>query len=621
MSLATQDFILELMPGKHPPHVKATQYDAGTDGWKFAAHLRYNDEDFTVPSGYTATVEGSLESQGLAFRVNATIDGSVVSFSLDTGDLSHGGRWWAKILLKKGDSVLQPSGFVIDADPAGTQVGTVTGGKGFDQQLKTNVYEWMDENSAGLKYWLIHQSFDSSNPASPSDMPVNSYTYTGGSRLGDGWFDALNAGKYYFIYCHANMYNPDVRHYEAFERDSGNVYEGYSANSGATVSWARAGEDEEKKGLEYWLIHESYDSSNPASPSDMPINSYFYSGGSRLGAGWFSELDAGKYYFVYCHANMYNPAVRHYQVFERDSGNVYEGYTTNSGAAVSWAKASGGGSGGRGKTLKVLSIGSSFGQDCTVYAPWLMEEMDADTAVTFGIVYMSGGTISQYNGWFDDDTALNYYKRATGADAWASGTQKSLKAALDDEAWDVILVNQSAYDGGVWSEYAELETYLEKIVTYIGHPVKLGYLMPQAALKYASRYTYADLAECAQKAYDGSVVSFVVPAGTAIENARNTSLNSVGDRPGGLAADETGHLQEGLPVLIANYVTAAALLDMTDSGIDKIMGCTLFPTAAWVAGHNIPGQNGTSTGVTAANILLGQRCAVQAVKNPYEVSV
>ena len=614
MALVNQDLYLEITPGAIPKILNVSEYD---ENMQVIIHLRQRGQAYEIPSGTTAKVEGTLA--GHPFRVDATPSGSTVSFELSKAMTGYAGRAWTKIKLINDDKPVHTCGFWLDCDRAGVEAGDVIAMSGFEQQLKDGVYDWMDENSMGLKYWLIHQSFDSTNPAAPSDMPVNSYTYTVGSRLGDGWFDALNTGKYYFIYCYANAVNPAVRHYQVFERDSGNVYEGYSANSGATVSWARAG-----KGLEYWLIHESYDSSNPASPSDMPINSYFYSGGSRLGTGWFSELDTSKFYFVYCYANGYNPAVRHYQAFESLSGKIYEGFTTNGGAAVSWAKASGGGSGGRGKTLKVLSIGSSFGQDCTVYAPWLMEEMDADTAVTFGIVYMSGGTISQYNGWFDDGTALNYYKRATGADAWASGTQKSLKAALDDEAWDVILVNQSAYDGGVWSEYAELETYLEKIVTYIGHPVKLGYLMPQAALKYASRYTYADLAECAQKAYDGSVVSFVVPAGTAIENARNTSLNSVGDRPGGLAADETGHLQEGLPVLIANYVTAAKLLEVTQGGIDKIMGCTLTPTTVWVTSHNIPGVNpnpASATGVTAANILLGQRCAVQAVKKPYEVSV
>lgn len=390
----------------------------------------------------------------------------------------------------------------------------------------------------------------------------------------------------------------------------------------ADGTWSQwTGEDKDEKGLKYWMIHESHDSSNPASPSDMPVNSYFYSGGFRLGDGWFGELDASKFYFVYCYASNYNPVIRHYQAFESRSGKVFEGYTTNSGTTVTWARASGGGSAGSGKTLKVLSIGSSFGQDCTVYAPWLIEEMDSSVSVISGIVYMSGGSIDRFNAWFDNDTALNYYKREEGADAWASGVQKTLKQVLDDEEWDIILVNQSAANGGDWTTFSNLEAYLEKIVTYIGHPVKLGYLMPQVALGASNPYTYSDLIDCAQKAFNGSIVSFVIPSGTAIENARNTSLNSIGDRPGGLSADELGHLQEGLPVLIANYVTAAKLLEVTQGGIDKIMGCTLFPTAAWVAGHNIPGQNGTSTGVTAANILLGQRCAVQAVKKPYEVSV
>lgn len=378
--------------------------------------------------------------------------------------------------------------------------------------------------------------------------------------------------------------------------------------AGVWSEWA----SNEEKGLEYWYIHQSYDSSNPASPSNMPINSYTYINGARLGSGWFGALKSSKLYFIYCYANMYNPAVRHYQVFEKDSGQVYEGYTINSGVDVNWSNTSGK------KSLKVLQIGSSFGQDCCTYAPYIMEDMCDNVDVTFGILYYSGGSIEQYNQWIDNDFAVHYYKKVPGATAWTTLADSTVKNALKDEAWDVILFNQSAADGGNWDKYTDASSYVVKLAAYVGRPVQLGYLMPQKAIGYS--YFYSDMVNCAKKVYDLYPVSFVIPAGTAIEIARGTELDNVGT-VGHLCNDSTiGHLQEGLPCLIAGFVTAAKLLEVCGFERSKIYHSSIYPTQAWVDARNIPGFNGTSVGLEGTNKLLGERCAIQALKEPIESS-
>ena len=155
----------------------------------------------------------------------------------------------AKILVMqgmKGDTGYSPQIEVKDID-GGHQIRITT--KTSATQYETQVFNVLDgkdgkdgaDGKDAASYWYIHQSFSASNPASPSDMPVNSYTYTGGNRLGTGWFSELDPSKVYFIYCFANMYNPAVRHYQVFEKDSGNIYEGYTLDSGATVSWSAVG--------------------------------------------------------------------------------------------------------------------------------------------------------------------------------------------------------------------------------------------------------------------------------------------------------------------------------------------------------------------------------------------
>ena len=367
--------------------------------------------------------------------------------------------------------------------------------------------------------------------------------------------------------------------------------------------------------LTYFFISNHYSADNKATPADIPYNSYTYTNGVRLGEGFPEKVRTeGSFWWIFCLGNMVYASApqRVFIAINAYENKEYRGQSLDSGETVAWISSSA-------KHANILCIGSSFGQDATVYAPYLMENM-GNVDITFGIVYMSGGAISQYNQWFDDDTPLNYYKKNINETAWSNAAQKTLKQVLHDENWDIILINQSAYDGGVESTYADLNEYLYKLTSYVGHSVKFGYLMPQAALGYTDRYTFTDLVGCAQKVLDESAASFLIPSGTAIENARNTTLNSIGDRPGGLAYDTTGHLQEGLPVLISNYVTAQILLsELGETG--GIMGCSIRPTAEWVSIHNIPGQNGTSTGVNDNNCIIGQRCAVQAIKHPYEVSI
>lgn len=346
-----------------------------------------------------------------------------------------------------------------------------------------------------------------------------------------------------------------------------------------------------------------YDAENRLPVTNFPVNSYFYAGGYR-----FSEdfgLSDSLFYWAWCWCSMYNPAIRYYIIKESKSGKIKFGHTANSGESVVWSESFD-------NRINILSIGSSFGEDCCVYAPWLIEEMCPDVSVTFGILYYSGGSISKYNEWIDNNfSEIRYYKRTAGASAWSAETLTNVKAALADEDWDVVLVNQRAVDGGVWNSYSDMGAYLRKIAANSSKNIKIGFIMTQRAL--GGNFTYDDVLDCAKRVMANYPVSFVIPSGAAIEYARGTSLDSIGAN-GHLAYDDLGHLQEGLPVLIANYATAAAILEYTNAGFGKIYGSKINPSATWIANHNIPGQNGGSVGVTDSNKLTGQECAIRAMK-------
>ena len=128
--------------------------------------------------------------------------------------------------------------------------------------------------------------------------------------------------------------------------------------------------------------------------------------------------------------------------------------------------------------------------------------------------------------------------------------------------------------------------------------------------------------ECVQNVLTTTPIEFFFPVGTAIQNARGTSLDSIGAQEH-LTADSNGHLQEGLPVLLASYVTALKLMELNGESSISVMGEKTRPTKSWITDRNTPGWNpatGTIATVTESDYLIAQKCAVAAIKFPTSVT-
>lgn len=277
------------------------------------------------------------------------------------------------------------------------------------------------------------------------------------------------------------------------------------------------------------------------------------------------------------------------------------------------------------KQLKVLCIGNSYTNDCVAYAPLVMENI-AGVSVTMGTSYSSGASIDDYIDWFDNDTAaLSYYKYVGRSGKWDDGvSSKTIKQIIADEDWDIITFQQKSMSAGTLSSFANLNSLIDKVLTYNASvhskPVRIGWLMPQLRLSVISTVTYEDVISCVENILSTTPVDFVIPCGTAVQTARGTSLNSIGTS-GGLTADENGHLQAGLPSLLASYVVALKLLDICGEAYHGILWENTRPNSTWITAHNTPQENGPSVGVSDANCYLAQKCAVAAIKKPLEVSL
>lgn len=287
-------------------------------------------------------------------------------------------------------------------------------------------------------------------------------------------------------------------------------------------------------------------------------------------------------------------------------------------------------------SLKILFIGNSYTADSIGYMPYVLKNIAPSISPTIGYLHIGS---SDFGDWLDawtNETSVLYYKK-TPSTNWATGAYKKMRAVLHEETWDVVVIQNSATKDPTYaSGWADGITLLDDIVGYVsaddtgytGHQIKAGYLAPQIRIEEGGATgTFEDVMAMVQQFMEDSACSFMIPCTTAIENARGTALDSYG-KVGHLNYDYTGHMHEGIGPLCSSYCVALRILELMCKEKAGILGEKTRPTVDWILTRNVPQRNwgdeeqGTETvvGISDANCLLAQKCAVAAIKYPYQVS-
>lgn len=143
MALVTTDFIVNITPGEMPPTVHVSEYDIGRS--YTIGLIGENDDAFTIPSGATATIEGTLNG-AVGFSAPATISNNKVAFTLTESMTAYAGKAWCKIKLTQNSQPIQTCAFILDVDRAGVEAPTVIGAPGFDEQIQQGVADYLDDH-------------------------------------------------------------------------------------------------------------------------------------------------------------------------------------------------------------------------------------------------------------------------------------------------------------------------------------------------------------------------------------------------------------------------------------------------------------------------------------------
>ena len=232
----------------------------------------------------------------------------------------------------------------------------------------------------------------------------------------------------------------------------------------------------------------------------------------------------------------------------------------------------------REKTLKILAIGNSFSDD----ALWLLPDILKSLGIRkFRVsnLYIGGCVLKTHSENIDSDAPAYEFRTNTG-NGWETEFNTTLYTGLVADEWNFITFQQGSPDSGKRETYSYLAPVIDFVKKY-RPSAKLGWQMTWAYQQDSNHGAFADY-DCDQTTMYNAVVSavkseiatnksieFVVPNGTAIQNARTSYLGDTLTRDGFHMSYDIGRFITALSY--ARLITGYSLDEVTfaPDGVDE----------------------------------------------------
>lgn len=253
-------------------------------------------------------------------------------------------------------------------------------------------------------------------------------------------------------------------------------------------------------------------------------------------------------------------------------------------------------------TVRILAVGNSFSEDAIEQNFHEIAQAAGVTTVV-GNLFIGGCSLERHVECMNTQAPAYRYRKINADGVMNEAAKCRLDSALADECWDYISVQQASHFSG---DYATYQPYLEQLVAYIKAHVKgkprIVFHQTWAYSKDSNhngfrRYgnsqdqMYEAIIGCSHRVMADLKPDVLVPSGTAIQNARTSSLGDTLNRDG-------FHLN-----YIYGRYTAA---------------CTWFEA---ITGKSVIGNAYTPKGITPLQKNIAQKAAHAAVKEPFKVTV
>lgn len=252
-------------------------------------------------------------------------------------------------------------------------------------------------------------------------------------------------------------------------------------------------------------------------------------------------------------------------------------------------------------SIRVLFVGNSFVLDSLAYLQNIFAESGIDASkVAIYMYWNSNCQLSSYISLYDNNTSIVINRKCGGATMTARGTFKEILS----QEWDAVVFAQYSKVSSDWTSFAP---YIDKFIRIVrenctNQNVMIGYQTPWGHTIEDTDSVMNGNREICKRLINEYGVDLIVPCGTAIQNARNTSLNNTG-----YLTRDSWHLDQG----VGQYTA----------------GCCVFQTLiSPIFGVSVVGNNSVVTNpssgndVTAENRTLCQLAAFHSISDRFNVS-
>lgn len=195
------------------------------------------------------------------------------------------------------------------------------------------------------------------------------------------------------------------------------------------------------------------------------------------------------------------------------------------------------------RTIRILAIGNSFSRDAIEQNLHELAAADGDTAI-IGNLFIGGCPLSRHVENLRADKPAYVYRKIGADGKRVEHKSTSLSAALSDDSWDYISVQQASKFSGKYDTY---EASLPELLAYVrSHgPRKARVVLHQTwAYRQGADHSgfklygddqaamYSAIVDANRRAARLGGIKIVVPVGTAVQNARTSFVGDNLDRDG-----------------------------------------------------------------------------------------
>lgn len=265
-------------------------------------------------------------------------------------------------------------------------------------------------------------------------------------------------------------------------------------------------------------------------------------------------------------------------------------------------------------TLRILGVGNSFTDDGMMYLPDLLRASGIENVV-LGRLYYPGCSLEQHCRFYAGDEANYIYYKSTENEWTTVNDRATLVEALEDECWDIVVLQQASHFSGRYATYDPwLEELIGIVLSHNSNPqLCLAWQMTWAYAKDSDHGGFAAYGNDQQRMYEAITsaaqrlqkeysLEVLIPTGTAIQNLR-ASLLTHRD-----ATRDGYHLDLG----VGRYTAACTWFDAL---IAPILDVSLKSND-----FLIPDDNAETTPVHEAEAAACRMAAAAAIRVPFAVS-